>query len=102
MEALNSFTFPLFCCELIWGNIIYASHFKLTGAMLDWGFPRSSVVKNLPEVHETQKTRVQFLDPEDLLEEETAPHSSILAWEIPWTEEPAGLQSLGSQRVGHV
>ena len=37
----------------------------------------------------------------DPLEEEMAPHSSILAWEIPWTEEPGGLQSLGSQRVGH-
>ena len=37
----------------------------------------------------------------DPLEEEMAPHSSILAWEIPWTEELAGLQSIGSQRVGH-
>ena len=37
----------------------------------------------------------------DPLEEEMAPHSSILAWEIPWTEEPGGLQSMGSQRVGH-
>ena len=38
---------------------------------------------------------------EDPLEEEMATHSSILAWEIPWTEEPGGLQSIGSQRVGH-
>ena len=38
---------------------------------------------------------------EDLLEKETAPHSSILAWKIPWTEEPGRLQSMGSQRVGH-
>ena len=38
---------------------------------------------------------------EDPLEEEIATHSSILAWEIPWTEEPGGLQSIGSQRVGH-
>ena len=37
---------------------------------------------------------------EDPLEEETATHSSVLAWEIPWTEEPGGLQSMGSQRVG--
>ena len=37
----------------------------------------------------------------DPLEEEMAPHSSILAWRIPWTEEPGGLQSMGSQRVGH-
>ena len=38
---------------------------------------------------------------EDLLEKEMATHSSILAWEIPWTERPGGLQSMGSQRVGH-
>ena len=38
---------------------------------------------------------------EDPLEEEIATHSSILVWEIPWTEEPGGLQSIGSQRVGH-
>ena len=38
---------------------------------------------------------------EDLLEKEMATHSSILAWKIPWTEEPGGLQSMGSQRVGH-
>ena len=44
---------------------------------------------------------VQSLGQEDLLEEEMATHSSILAWKIPWTEEPGGLQSTGSQRVGH-
>ena len=44
--------------------------------------------------------QVQYLDQEDLLEEEVATHSSILAWRIPWTEEPSGLQSIGSQRVG--
>ena len=45
--------------------------------------------------------RVQSLDQEDPLKEGMATHSSILAWRIPWTEEPGGLQSLGSQRVGH-
>ena len=45
--------------------------------------------------------QVQFLDREDALEKELAIHSSILAWEIPWTEEPGGLQFMGSQRVGH-
>ena len=40
-------------------------------------------------------------DPEDLLEKGMATHSSILAWRIPWTEDPGGLQSMGSQRVGH-
>ena len=44
---------------------------------------------------------VRSLGWEDPLERETAIHSSILAWEIPWTEEPGGLQSMGSQRVGH-
>ena len=47
------------------------------------------------------EVRVQFLGQEDPLEEGMATHSSILAWEIPWTEEPGGLQSVGSQRVGH-
>ena len=45
--------------------------------------------------------RVQSLDGEDLLEEEMATHCSILAWRIPWTEEPGGPQSPGSQRVRH-
>ena len=47
-----------------------------------------------------QETWVQSLGREDPLEEEMTTHSSILAWEIPWTEEPDGLQSMGSQRVG--
>ena len=47
-----------------------------------------------------QETQVQFLGWEDLLEKEMATHSSIFAWKIPWTEEPVGLQSMGSQRVG--
>ena len=48
-----------------------------------------------------QKTRVRSLGWEDLLEKEMAIHSRIVAWEIPWTEEPGGLQSTGLQRVGH-
>ena len=55
-------------------------------------------IKNLLVMQETQ---VQSLDRDDPLEEEMATHSSILAWEIPWTEEPGGLQSMGMQRVGH-
>ena len=55
-------------------------------------------VKNLPAVQETQ---VRSLDGEDPLEKERATHSSILAWKTPWTEEPGGLQSVGSQRVRH-
>ena len=62
------------------------------------GFPEDSVVKNLPVM---QEIWVQSLGQEDPLEKERAAHSSILAWEIPWTEEPDGLQSMGTQRVGH-
>ena len=63
-----------------------------------WGFPHGSVVKNPPAM---QKTWVQSLGLENPLEKEMETHSSILAWKIPWTEEPGGLQSMGSQRVGH-
>ena len=55
-------------------------------------------VDNLPAI---QKTWIQSLGQEDPLEEEMATHSSILAWRIPWTEEPGGLQSMGLQRVRH-
>ena len=57
--------------------------------------------KNLPAVQETQEMPVQPLSGEDPLEEDMVTHSSILAWRIPWTEELGGLQSTGSQRVGH-
>ena len=56
------------------------------------------MVKRLPTLRETQ---VQSLGQEDLLEKEMAPHSSTLAWKIPWTEEPGRLQSRGLQRVEH-
>ena len=59
-----------------------------------------SVVMNLPAMQETQEMWVS-LGREDPLKEGTATHSSILAWRIPWTEEPGGLQFIGSQRVGH-
>ena len=54
----------------------------------------AQMVKNLPAMQETQ---VKSLGQEDLLEKEMATHSSILAWRIPWTEEPSGLQFMGSQ-----
>ena len=53
-------------------------------------------------MQETQETQVRFLGQEDPLEEKMATRSSILAWRISWTEEHGGLQSMGSQRVGHV
>ena len=65
------------------------------------GFPSGSAVKNLPVMQEMQEEWVQFLSQEDALEGERATHSSILAWRIPWTEEPGTLQSIGSQRVRH-
>ena len=58
----------------------------------------AEMVRNLPEIRETW---VRSLGWEDPLEEGMAAHSSILAWRIPRTEEPDGLQSVGSQRVGH-
>ena len=61
-------------------------------------FTGGSVVKNLPAM---QEMVVQSLGQEDSLEKEMATHSNIIAWEIPWTEEPGRLPSMGSQRVGH-
>ena len=58
----------------------------------------AQMVKHLPAMRETQ---VQPLGREDPLEKEMATHSSILAWKIRWMEEPGGLSSMGSQRVGH-
>ena len=58
----------------------------------------AQMVKNLFTM---QETWVRSLDQEDSLEKEVAAHSSILAWRSPWTEEAGGLQSMGSQRVGH-
>ena len=65
--------------------------------MVKWASLIAQLVKNL---HEMQETQVRSLGWEDPLEKEMAAHSSILAWEIPWTEEPGGLQSMESQRVG--
>ena len=59
------------------------------------------MVKNQPPNARYIKGLVQSLDWEDPLEKEMAIHSSILAWKVSWTEEPGGLQSMGSQRVGH-
>ena len=56
------------------------------------------MVKRLPTM---QETRGHSLGWEDFLEQEMATHSSVLAWKIPWTEEPDRLESMGSQRVGH-
>ena len=64
-------------------------------------FPDGTVVKNLPTNAGDTEMQVQSLGWENPLEQEITTHSSILAWEIPWTEEPGGLQSMGLQRVEH-
>ena len=56
-------------------------------------------IKNPPAMQETPETQVRSLGQGDPLEEEMATHSGVLAWRIPWMEEPGGLQSMGSQRV---
>ena len=65
----------------------------IVNGIMFWGFPCGTVVKNSPAI---QETRVQSLTWEDPLEKGMATHSSILAWEIPWTEEPGRLQFMGS------
>ena len=65
---------------------------------IPWAFLEAQMVKNLPAM---QETWVQFLGWEDPPEKEMAAHSSILAWGVPWTKEPGGLQSMGLQRVGY-
>ena len=56
-------------------------------------------VKNMPAMQETQEIYVRFLSWEDSLEKAMATHSSVLAWRIPWTEEPGGLQSIGHKKL---
>ena len=70
----------------------YTVHGNLQARILEW------VAFFLPAM---QETPVQSLGQEDPLEKEMVIHSSILAWRIPWMEEPGGLQSMGSQRVRH-
>ena len=90
----------LFCClkyrviVTIFLNSIYALIYYI--CVFLW--LASLCIKHLPTKLET---RVQSLGWEDLLEKEMAPHSSTLAWKIPWMEEPGRLQTMGSQRVGH-
>ena len=61
------------------------------------GFPGGSVVKNQPAMQKLQETQVRSLSGEGTLEEGIETHSHILAWRIPWTEEPSRLQTMGSQ-----
>ena len=71
---------------------------NLVSLLISWASLIPQSAKNLPAM---QETRVRLLGQEDPLEKEMATHSSILAWRIPWTEEPGGLLSIASQRAGH-
>ena len=89
-------TWPYFYISITGKNrlfLLWHLYINFTGSILK-GFPAGSLVICLP----VQDTWVQSLGWEDPLEKEMATHSSILAWEIPWTEEPGGLQSMGSQK----
>ena len=81
--------------KIIFQNEISVQDLNKGQLFCRWGFPCDSVVKNLPVMQETQ---VSSPSGKDLLEKGMATHSSILAWEIPWTEEPGGLQSMWSQK----
>ena len=90
----SSLLFLFFCVRWQADSIMYIIYYMETAR----AFPTTQLVKNLPAMQETQ---VQCLGQEDPLEKEMATQSNILAWKIPWTEEPGGLQSKESQRVGH-
>ena len=90
---LKKFSWPV----SLFQDFIYSSVCPLNIDLL-WTHCMAQTVKRLPAVRETW---VQSLGWEDPLEKQMATHSSTLAWRIPWMEEPGGLQSMGSQRVGH-
>ena len=85
------------CLLSTWNVVIVIKNWILTFSF-NYAFLVAQMVKNLLAMQETQ---VQFLGQEDPLEKGMATQSSILPWRIPWTEEPGGLQSTGSQRVRH-
>ena len=88
MHILISFNIPSILWWLL--TLFISSNIILASPMTQW-------IKNLPVMQEIQEMWVQSLGREVPLQEEMAIHSSILAWEIPRTEEPGGLQSMGSQ-----
>ena len=73
----------------------------IIGIIIDYEQGASLVAQRLKRLLPMRETWVQSLGQDDPLEKEMATHSSILAWRIPWTEEPGRLQSVGSQTVGH-
>ena len=75
--------------------------FNLPGCRCSCGLPWCLTIKNQPAMQETREMWVQSLGWEDHLEKEMATYSSVLAWQIPWTEEPSWPQSVGLQRIRH-
>ena len=91
---------PLRCgaCPFLWCTYFYHADLKATH-MMSLGFSSGTSGKEPACQRRTRETQVWSLGQEDPLEEGMATHSSILAWRIPWKEEPGGLQSVGLQRV---
>ena len=79
-------------------NKVYLYSPSLLSPPISWGFPVTQTVKNLPAIWKTWVWSLGWKDP---LEKGMATHNSILAWRMPWTGEPGGLRSMGSQRVRH-
>ena len=100
---INEFTCPAYTvtCQVCAFSTSGGGFVLYYTALCRLGFPGGSVVKKKKNLPANAGDVVSIPDWEDPLEEETATHSSILAWEIPWTEEPARLQSMRSQRVRH-
>ena len=85
-------------CAVIIAIILYSGYVHRYHHSTTWAFLVAQMVKNLPA---KQETRVRSLRQEAPLEKGMAARPSTLAWETPWTEEPGGLRSMGSQRVRH-
>ena len=104
-ESIYCWFFPIVWCFPRLSSSFQASlllwrvdYLQLGTILYVWASLVAQTVKCLSAI---QETWVRSLGREDPLEKEMAPHSSTLAWKIPWTEEPGSLQSMGSQRVGH-
>ena len=100
-DPLNSSNHFRYTCRKVTDFYIPAAVNIYSGLFMEsfkYASPVDQMLKNLPAM---QETWVRSLNQEDSLDKGMANHSSILAWIIPWTEEPGGLQSVGSQRVRH-
>ena len=109
LKQLNTFQHPSRSLSLMSGgfsstrmhSICLTLKLNIVQLHITLDFPSGSMVKNLPAMQEALETQVWSLGREQPLEEETPTHLGILAWSIPWTEDPGGLQSMGFQRFKH-